>query len=186
MILLIDNHDSFTYNIVEMIRRATVMDVTVISSSHLQLEDVANYKYIILSPGASLPNDYPILYKVIDMYIGKLPILGICLGFQALCHYFGGELVNYNIPYHGVESIISCDSSSLLFNGRNSMAVGRYHSWYVKNISKKLNIVAATNNGEIMAVENREMMVFGTQFHPESYITEYGETIFTNFFRCND
>lgn len=183
MILLIDNNDSFTYNIVDMIRKVSNEEIDVVSSLDLDINDVHKYKYIILSPGASLPQDYPVLELVLKLFVGKKPILGICLGHQAICRFFGSELVNYSSPLHGVESKIYCDKHSLLFKDKESMSVGRYHSWVVKDVAEPLSIVAKDENGDIMGVESRELKIFGVQFHPESYITKGGEDILLNFLK---
>ncbi len=181
MILLVDNNDSFTYNIVDMLRRISTKKVDVVSSSTLDIDSVSMYECVIISPGASLPKDYPMLATLLERYIGVIPILGICLGYQAICQFLGAELFNYSSPKHGVETPIKCDRESILFYGVESMIVGRYHSWFVRNLPKELKITATDSNGDIMAIENRELKIFGIQFHPESYITKKGDSVLINF-----
>lgn len=181
MILLIDNNDSFTHNIVDMLRRISTKKVYIVSSSILDIDSVSTYECVIISPGASLPKDYPILTTLLEQYIGVIPILGVCLGYQAICQFLGAELFNYSSPRHGVETQIECDRESVLFDGIESMTVGRYHSWVAKNLPKELKITATDSNGDIMAMENREMKIFGVQFHPESYITKSGDSVLINF-----
>ncbi len=186
MILLIDNHDSFTFNIVDMLRGITDMRIDVISSSQLDVNCIEKYSHIILSPGGSLPEEYPTLFEVLKRYIGTLPIMGICLGHQAICKHFGSELTNYSAPLHGVNTAIVCDATSTLFSGKESMVVGRYHSWVVKSVDSRLKVVARDEKGDIMAIENNELKLYGVQFHPESYISEGGKDLLINFLRCSN
>ncbi len=181
MILLVDNNDSFTYNIVDMLGRITSKKVDVVNSDRVEIESLDAYESIILSPGPSLPSDYPRMHSLLKNYIGKTPILGICLGHQAICEYFGGELSNYQQPLHGFGCEIKCDSDSVLFKNIDTMSVGRYHSWVVEEVGEELRVTATDKHGDIMAVENRELKVFGVQFHPESYICRDGEIILKNF-----
>ncbi len=181
MILLIDNNDSFTYNIINLLSQISTEGVDIINSAEINIDKLNNYSHIIISPGPSLPKDYPLLFEVLNSYIGKIPILGICLGFQTICTYLGSELLNYSEPLHGVETEIDCDCNSVLFNDYDKMLVGRYHSWYINKVSEQLKVTATDNNIAVMAVENAELGIYGVQFHPESYITKNGAIILNNF-----
>lgn len=183
MILLIDNNDSFTYNIVEMVRQVTngsqILDV--VKSHTLDIEDVAKYDKIIFSPGPSLPDDFPIMRQVLERYDNTKSILGICLGHQAICQYYGAKLENLDCVLHGVSSVVACVSSSLLFGSLRSVVVGRYHSWVAVDVPSCLRVTAVDQKGCVMAVEHVSKKVYGVQFHPESYITKEGKAILTNF-----
>lgn len=181
MILLIDNNDSFTYNVLELLRMATTEQVTIAKSDELTLRQVHPYDLIILSPGPGLPDHFPILSQLLDRYDNEKPILGICLGHQAICQHYGGRLVNLPQVMHGVESTIECDPDSVLFRGMTSTVVGRYHSWAATDIPHTLKITATDQDGTVMAVEHTTKQVFGLQFHPESVITINGKQILKNF-----
>lgn len=181
-ILLIDNNDSFTYNIVNLIKsnfKDVLLDV--LSYKEVVLEDLQQYDRIIFSPGPQLPQDYPILYDILKMFDDVIPVLGICLGHQAICNYYGAEIKHMDRVVHGEPSLISCDSSSLLFYGLTNCVVGRYHSWAVSNVPDTLKITAQTDDGIVMAVEHKYKNVFGVQFHPESIISNCGVDILRNF-----
>jgi anthranilate synthase/aminodeoxychorismate synthase-like glutamine amidotransferase len=181
MLLLVDNNDSFTYNIVELIRSVSSIPVVVIKSFDLSLDEVLNFKMIIFSPGPALPDNYPILKKIIAQYGASIPILGICLGHQAICEFFGAKLIQSNHVAHGIDSVIDTNPSSILFHRISKMTVGRYHSWYVTQIPDNLQVTAVDHFGMVMAVEHRQFPIFGVQFHPESYITKEGNQILKNF-----
>lgn len=181
MILLIDNNDSFTYNIVELISQITDKEVHVVKNGELRLDDVENYEKIIFSPGSGLPYDYPIMWGVLNRYKSTKPTLGICLGHQAICEYFGAKIERLNQVVHGVDSIITCDGNSVLFKGKTTMTVGRYHSWVAREIPEPLSITATDSDGEVMAVEHSIFPIYGVQFHPESHISKEGISILKNF-----
>lgn len=181
MILIVDNNDSFTFNIVESVRSVTNIPFNVIQSTSLSIEEVSNYQMIILSPGPSLPQDFPILNLILETYHTYKPILGICLGHQAVCSFFGAKLVQSQSVMHGYDSLIKTDPDSVLFKGISQMTVGRYHSWYATDLPSVLNITARDSQGIVMGVEHQLLPVFGVQFHPESYITHQGNMIFKNF-----
>lgn len=181
MILLIDNNDSFTYNVVELLRRVTTQQITVVKSGELTIEQVQSYDTVIFSPGPGLPDDYPILSAVLDRYDSHKRILGICLGHQAICQHYGGVLINLPQLMHGGESIIECDPNSMLLKGMTTTTVGRYHSWAATDIPHTLKITAIDQVGTVMAVEHITKQVFGLQFHPESFITLNGKQILKNF-----
>ncbi|HNX21475.1 MAG TPA: aminodeoxychorismate/anthranilate synthase component II [Bacteroidales bacterium] len=181
MILIVDNNDSFTFNIVESVRSVTKIPFTVVKSSNLSIEEVSKYQMIILSPGPSLPKDFPILNAILETYHTHKPILGICLGHQAICSFYGAKLFQNQTVMHGYDSLIMSDSDSILFKGIHQMTVGRYHSWYAGDIPSILKITARDSEGIVMGVEHQSLPVYGVQFHPESYITQYGNQIIKNF-----
>ncbi len=181
MLLLVDNNDSFTFNIVEVIRSVSTVPIVVKNYADIQIEEVGQYNMIIFSPGPSLPDDYPILKQILMQYGQSIPILGICLGHQAICAYFGAQLVQSDSIIHGFDSLILTNPHSILFKGFSEMVVGRYHSWYATQIPKSLKITALDEHGVVMAVEHQQYPVYSVQFHPESYITKEGKLIFKNF-----
>lgn len=181
MILLVDNNDSFTYNVVELLRQVTDKKIDVIKSGNLNIDDVESYEKIIFSPGPSLPRNFPIMWDILDRYKTTKSILGICLGHQAICEYFGAKIEPLNHVLHGVDSTINCNSNSILFRGKTSMVVGRYHSWTVRKTPDSLTITATDGDGNIMAIEHSLLPIYGVQFHPESHISQEGITIFENF-----
>lgn len=181
MILLIDNNDSFTYNITETLRSITSQKVEVVRHDRVNMQQVAGYDKIIFSPGPSVPQEYPVMEEILRLYGDTVPILGICLGFQAICLHYGSSLVNMEKVMHGVPSLIRCAETSVLFKGIEQTTVGRYHSWIVRDLPDELKITATATDGIIMAVEHRSKPVYGVQFHPESYISTDGRKILKNF-----
>lgn len=182
MILIIDNNDSFTYNISNQISLLTDEHVRIVNHAEVSPEEVERYSHVIFSPGPSLPEEYPVMKQILDRYSGKLPILGICLGHQAICTYFGFRLYNLERVYHGERTHIVTDRNSVLFHGMEETYVGRYHSWAVTAAGESpLSVTATDADGVIMAVENAAMKIFGVQFHPESYISDDGNVILKNF-----
>lgn len=181
-ILLIDNNDSFTYNIVNLIRsHFKDVGLEVISYKEIILNELPAYDRIIFSPGPQLPQDYPILYDILKLYDSQIPILGICLGHQAICHYYGAEIRHLGRVVHGESSVIHCDPTSVLFCDMTSGIVGRYHSWAAYEIPEELRVTATTNDQVVMAVEHNTKRVFGVQFHPESIISNCGVDIIRHF-----
>lgn len=181
MLLIVDNNDSFTYNVVELIRKVSKIDVIVKKSDTLTLEEVSPFTHIVFSPGPSLPDQFPIMKKILEHYQDHKKILGICLGHQAICEFFGAQLYHTGTVKHGVASQISCDPSSSLFKDQTELIVGRYHSWAAKEIPTCLKVTACDNEGIVMAVEHISKNIYGVQFHPESYITQAGTSIIDNF-----
>lgn len=194
MILLIDNYDSFSYNLVQLIgsicmeRKETDFEtqIRVVRNDELTLSELAalSPSHIILSPGPGRPADAGICEAAIKEFAGKIPILGVCLGHQAICECFGAEIMYADTLMHGKQSIVSLQERSCLFKGiPNSIPVARYHSLAARRSSfpEQLEITAETFDGEIMAVEHKKMPVFGLQFHPESILTPDGKKILENF-----
>ena len=184
MILLIDNYDSFSYNVYQLIGSANP-DIRVIRNDQLTVAEILalSPSHIIISPGPGRPCDAGVCEDVIREAAGKIPILGICLGHQAICETFGAEITYAKQLMHGKKSVISLENSPI-FNGLNGeLEVARYHSLAAsdRNFPDALRITARTSDGEIMAVEHREFPVFGLQFHPESILTQNGIKIVENF-----
>lgn len=183
-ILIFDNYDSFTYNLVHLVKELGYTDVDVFRNDKIALEDVAKYDKIILSPGPGIPSEAGLLLPLIKEYAGKKPILGVCLGHQAIGEAFGAQLKNLEDVYHGVATRINITQPDYIFDtlGRE-LEVGRYHSWIVDNngLPDCIEITATDNNGQIMALKHKEFDVHGVQFHPESVLTPAGETIVKNF-----
>jgi len=182
-ILIIDNYDSFTYNLLHYVESFDV-EVTIVLNDKLELHEVKNYDKIILSPGPGLPKDAGITPLVIASYFDKIPILGVCLGFQAIIEHFGGTLYNQPIVKHGVAETGHFVNSSKLFRKLPaSFKIGLYHSWAARkeNFPEPLTITAHSEEDVIMAFEHKELPICGVQFHPESILSENGHAIVENF-----
>ena len=185
MILLIDNYDSFSYNLYQLIGEINP-DIKVIRNDEMTVEEIENLspEKIIISPGPGKPEDAGICIDVIQHFAGKVPILGVCLGHQAICKAFGSAVSHAKSIMHGKESVIKTDNSSLIFKGLGeNITVARYHSLAAVDSTMPdcLKITAKSDDGEIMAVEHRHFPVYGLQFHPESIMTPDGMTMLRNF-----
>jgi anthranilate synthase component 2 len=183
-ILLLDNYDSFTYNLADLVERIMPGAVDVRRNDAISLAEVNVYDRIILSPGPGLPADAGILIPLIREYAAGKPILGVCLGHQAIGEAFGGRLLNLETVHHGVSHPCRVEIPGRLFGGLPAqIAVGRYHSWVIarESLPAELEVMARDANGEIMAVRHREYDVHGVQFHPESVLTPEGERIMRNW-----
>lgn len=185
MILLIDNYDSFSYNLYQMIGELN-SNIKVIRNDELSLDEIEKLapKKIIISPGPGRPEDAGIIIEVVKNLGQKIPILGVCLGHQAICAAFGAKIIYAQKLMHGKQSKVKFDLNSALFKGlREYSLVARYHSLAAeeKTITQDLKITALTLEGEIMAVEHRNYPIFGLQFHPESIMTEEGKKMLKNF-----
>lgn len=187
MILLIDNYDSFSYNLYQLIGSIR-RDIRVVRNDELTVEEIdeLDLDAIFISPGPGRPENAGVCVEVIQKMAGKIPILGVCLGHQAICHAFGG-VVSYAIELmHGKTSQAALDNSSILFRGmKPEIQVARYHSLAAvrDQLPDCLKIVAETPDGEIMALEHKEYPVYGLQFHPESVLTPDGRAIIENFLK---
>lgn len=183
-ILVLDNYDSFTYNLVYIVRKlgfGSQMDI--FRNDKISLEDVDQYDKIILSPGPGLPAEAGIMPKLLNHYAATKSILGVCLGHQAIGEAFGGSLINLSEVLHGVASTVSVQED-LLFKGLgDTFNIGRYHSWVVdeSTLSPDLEVIARTADQQIMALRHKEYDVRGVQFHPESILTENGTQIIQNW-----
>ena len=187
MILLIDNYDSFSYNLYQLVGKINP-DIRVIRNDEMTVEKIENLspEKIIISPGPGKPEDAGICIDVIKHFAGKVPILGVCLGHQAICKAFGAAVSHAKSIMHGKESVIKTDTSSLIFKGLpKNITVARYHSLAAVDSTMPdcLKITATSDDGEIMAVEHRHFPVYGLQFHPESIMTPDGMTMLRNFMK---
>ncbi|MBO4981942.1 MAG: aminodeoxychorismate/anthranilate synthase component II [Lachnospiraceae bacterium] len=187
MILLIDNYDSFSYNVYQLVG-AVNPDIRVIRNDEMTVEQIRELSpdRIILSPGPGKPADAGICEDVIRYFAGKIPILGICLGHQAICEVFGAKVTYAKQLMHGKQSVAKLDTESTLFRNMDSrITVARYHSLAAapESIPKELKITALTEDGEVMAVEHERFPVYGVQFHPESVLTPEGRKIMENFLK---
>lgn len=183
-VLVIDNYDSFTYNLVHYLE-ALNADVTVWRNDEFDLDDVQPFDKILLSPGPGIPDEAGNLKAVIQKYAPTKSILGVCLGQQAIAEVFGGEIVNLPTVYHGVPSEITIVSDDPLFEGLSpKLMVGRYHSWTVsKDLPTCLIASSIDANGEVMSLRHDSYDVRGVQFHPESVLTPSGKTILSNWLK---
>ncbi len=188
-ILVFDNYDSFTYNLVHLVEKILHQKVDVHRNDKLPLEAVKAYDKIILSPGPGIPEEAGLLLQLIKEYAASKSILGVCLGHQAIGQAFGGELTNLSTVYHGVALPVKITNrtpgaSNVLFNDLpDEFEVGRYHSWVVaeKNFPSTLEVTARDENNFIMALRHKTYDVQGVQFHPESVLTPLGEKIMRNW-----
>jgi anthranilate synthase component 2 len=186
-ILLIDNYDSFTYNIVELLKQCKVTNVTVVKNDEITIEFASTFSHIILSPGPNIPSQSGQLLTIIKALYTTHPILGICLGHQAIAEVFGASLLNFNHPKHGVCATIETNKDVLFENLPTTFKVGLYHSWYVSenNFPNELDIIAKSDDDIIMAIRHKQYNIRGVQFHPESYMTEFGKEMMLNWLGVN-
>lgn len=186
-ILVLDNYDSFTYNLVHLVEKITGQRVSVFRNDEISLEQVHDFDKIILSPGPGIPAEAGLLLSLIGTYASNKSILGVCLGHQAVAEVFGAKLINLDTVYHGVATpIYQTGFSSPLFKGfKNTFEVGRYHSWVVdeQDFPLELQITARDEQGYIMALQHQSYDVQGVQFHPESVLTPLGELIIKNWLK---
>jgi len=183
-ILLIDNYDSFTFNLVHYLEELNC-DVTVLRNDEFEIEELKYFDDIILSPGPGIPSESGLLNKVISTYASSKKILGICLGQQAIGEVFGGSLLNLDNVHHGVSSFINVivNDEIIFKNLPQQLEVGRYHSWVINpcDFPEVLEITSVAENGEIMSIRHRIFNLKGVQFHPESILTPQGKTILYNW-----
>ena len=184
-ILVFDNYDSFTYNLVHLVKKIVTDDVDVFRNDKIALEKVKEYDKIILSPGPGIPKEAGLLLPLIKEYAQTKSILGVCLGHQAIGEAFGGSLINLSTVYHGIATNcqLSINNSQLFKGLPEEIRVGRYHSWIIneEGFPDELEITARDENGYIMALQHKKYDVQGMQFHPESVLTPDGETIMKNW-----
>ena len=199
-VCMIDNYDSFTYNLVHLVKELGA-DITVFRNDQFELDDLQSFDKIMLSPGPGIPSEAGLLMQVIERYAGEKPILGICLGEQAIGECFGGKLVNLDDVFHGVQTPCHlCDLSQsrskgfgpkepaerydYIFRGlHQDLLVGRYHSWVVdaESLPDCLEVTAVSNEGQVMALRHKEYDIRGVQFHPESVLTPDGKKMLNNW-----
>lgn len=182
-VVVIDNYDSFTYNLVHLVRQLGA-DVTVYRNDQFALADLEDFDKIILSPGPGIPAEAGLLLDVIRTYAGRKPILGVCLGHQAIGEVFGGSLTNLSEVFHGVATEGTQLQNDPIFAGLpRRITMGRYHSWVVDRdtLPPCLEVTAESDEGYIMALRHRDYDIHGIQFHPESVLTPQGGTIVSNW-----
>jgi len=182
-ILLIDNYDSFTYNLVHYLEELGAQ-VTVRRNDKLNIEEAAAFSHIVLSPGPGIPDEAGLLKEIIATYATTKKILGVCLGQQAIAEVFGGRLENLSEVYHGIATPIKIiDPQATLFKDLpTEVVVGRYHSWVVsEDLPESLKVTARDHKGQIMAIEHKDYLVHAVQFHPESILTPSGKKMLANW-----
>ena len=184
-ILILDNYDSFTYNLVHMVEKITGNFPAVFRNDEISITDVGNYDIIMLSPGPGIPDEAGILKEVIKTYAGKKPIFGVCLGLQAITEVFGGTIINLDEVFHGVatEMTVTDTNATIFKDVSNTFLAARYHSWAATDAGfpETLKVTARDEDGLIQAIEHVEYPISAVQFHPESILTEVGEQLVTNF-----
>ncbi|WP_234108450.1 MULTISPECIES: anthranilate synthase component II [Chryseobacterium] len=183
-ILVFDNYDSFTYNLVQMIEQIVGQSVSVFKNDQISVKEIEDFDKIILSPGPGIPSEAGILLEVIRNYAGKKPILGVCLGQQAIAEAFGGSLIHLKEIYHGIATESIQTAEHKIFNNLpKKLEVGRYHSWAVnpENFPEELQVTSVDQEGMIMSLKHRVYDLHGVQFHPESILTPLGKKILMNF-----
>lgn len=192
-IVIVDNYDSFTYNLSHLVKELGA-EVTVLRNDKFELDALEQFDRIILSPGPGIPSEAGLLLDVIRTYSGRKPILGVCLGHQAIGEVFGAKLRNISLKadgttdpdcvFHGVATSCRQTSNDPIFNGvSNDFTIGRYHSWVVDeaNLPDCLEVTAVSDEGQVMALRHRTYDIHGIQFHPESVLTPDGKTILRNW-----
>lgn len=183
-LLLLDNYDSFTYNLVHLIEKVSDIEIEVFRNDEISIDEVEKYDKILLSPGPGLPKDAGIMPELLKRYSTTKSILGVCLGLQAIGESFGANLMNLDTVFHGLATPITVNVEDIIFNNcPKTFTVGRYHSWVVDThfFPEDLQITATDENGNIMALKHKIYDVRGLQFHPESILSEYGEILIKNW-----
>ncbi len=181
-ILLIDNYDSFTYNLYYLIQENYSGEVEVIRNNLVRLEEIGNYEAIVISPGPGRPENSGLTMRVLAEYYDKKAILGICLGMQCINEYFGGKTIKAPFPVHGKQCEVFTTCQSLIMNNlTNPSKVARYHSLVISDISDILRVTAKTSDNLPMVIEHKFLPIYGIQFHPESFMTEEGKAMIKNF-----
>ena len=186
-ILVFDNYDSFTYNLVHLVEKITQQRVDVVRNDRIPLEKVKEYDKIILSPGPGVPSEAGLLLPLIREYAASKSMLGVCLGHQAIGEAFGGQLVNLSTVYHGVATPVRVLRKGGIFEGLpETLEVGRYHSWVLgeERWPSELEVTARDDNGFIMGLRHKTLDVQGVQFHPESVLTPQGEQLLRNWLKA--
>jgi anthranilate synthase component 2 len=196
-ILIFDNYDSFTYNLVHLVKELGYKNIAVHRNNRITLDEIEKFDKIILSPGPGIPSEAGLLLPLIRRFAATKSILGVCLGHQAIAEAFGGQLINLKDVYHGVATPVQIIAGDTIFKGlpqplnppkETFIDVGRYHSWIVdKNtLPEVLEITATDEEGQIMALKHKTFDVHGVQFHPESILTPQGKEIMKGFLETPD
>ncbi|MEO9571292.1 MAG: aminodeoxychorismate/anthranilate synthase component II [Polaribacter sp.] len=188
-ILILDNYDSFTYNLVHMVEKITGKFPAVFRNDEISIADVGNYDMIMLSPGPGIPDEAGILKEVIKTYAGIKPIFGVCLGLQAITEIFGGTIINLDEVFHGVATEMKVtDANATIFKDvPETFLAARYHSWAAtdEGFPEEIEVTARDEDGLIQAIEHKIFPISAVQFHPESILTDVGEQLVTNFINAN-
>jgi len=187
-ILLIDNYDSFTYNLAQLLDESNMCSFKIIKNDVAKIDEISEFDKILISPGPGLPRSTNQLTEIIDKWHKLKPILGICLGMQAIAEYFRAKLYNMNDVFHGIKTKIKIiDKNETIFKDiPSTFETGLYHSWAVyEKLGKNLKLTAISENNIIMGISHKKYNVKGIQFHPESYMTEYGKKIIENWLSDN-
>ena len=183
--VIIDNYDSFTYNLAHLVKELGT-EVSVVRNDQFRLSELKPFDKIILSPGPGIPTEAGLLMDVIDAYASVKPILGVCLGHQAIGEYFGGKLTNLSQVFHGIVSTISITAPDYIYKELPAQVqVGRYHSWVVDNegLPDCLEVTSVSEEGQIMSLRHKQYDVRGIQYHPESVLTPEGRKIIANWLK---
>ena len=185
--VIIDNYDSFTYNLVHILNELLEEDVKVVRNDEFEIGDLSGYEYIVLSPGPGIPDEAGLLKEVIRTYGPEKKIFGVCLGLQAIGEVYGGTLINLSRVFHGIKSeIFKTGYHSPIFEGiPEQFEAGRYHSWVIDKDgdNSNFNISCVDKTGEIMGLDHKEYKIYAVQFHPESIMTEHGKQMIINFLK---
>jgi len=186
-VLIFDNYDSFTYNLVHYVEKILNQKVDVFRNDEITLDEIGKYDKIILSPGPGVPDEAGLLKPLIKRYASSKSIFGVCLGMQAMAEVFGGKLLNINQVYHGVATpILQKTKDNVLFEGLpDTFEAGRYHSWIVDNqyLPSCFEVSSVDENGQLMSIFHKEYDVRAVQFHPESILTPWGEKMIENWLK---
>lgn len=182
-VLVINNYDSFVYNLVHMLHQVSSLQIDVVKNDEINFNSVGDYEKVLLSPGPGIPSQAGLMIPLLKKFSSSKSILGVCLGHQAIAESFGGSLFNLSEPLHGVSSVTSVIKSDYLFeNVPELFNTGHYHSWVVhKKLPPELEVTAFDKQGNIMALKHQHYDVRGVQFHPESILTDHGKTILQNW-----
>ena len=189
MLLMIDNYDSFTYNLVQYLAEIG-QEVEVVRNDKISIEEInkLNPRYIVISPGPCTPNEAGISLQLIEAFKGKIPILGVCLGHQSIGQAFGGKIVHAQTIMHGKTSKISHNNKGVFRGIKNPFIATRYHSLVIEKqtLPNCFDITAWTDDNEIMGIKHKELAIEGVQFHPESILSEHGHDLLKNFLDQNE
>jgi anthranilate synthase/aminodeoxychorismate synthase-like glutamine amidotransferase len=183
-VLLVDNHDSFTFNLAQLIEQCGITGLKIVKVSHLNLDEAESFRKIIISPGPGLPKDYPDLFRLLKLYSGSKSILGVCLGHQAIAEFYGARLMNLNSVFHGVPKKVRILREDYLFrNVPDGFEAGLYHSWAVsdENLPSEIAVTSRADDGIIMSISHVLLDIKGVQFHPESIMTKTGIHLMRNW-----
>lgn len=179
-ILILDNYDSFTFNLYHLIQSVYKGEVEVKRDYEIDFDCISTYKALVISPGPGRPETTPAAMKLLELLHNKIPILGICLGLQCINYFFGGKTFKSNYPVHGKTSILTHNQVGIFKDVPSSINIARYHSLTIEP-AKNIFVTSRTTDGIIMSIEHEYLPIYGLQFHPESFLSEQGEKMISNF-----